>query len=95
VLWLVGFIAFSPRLRRHRARAVLTSGALAAALFVLVFVVPVPSWTNAQGVLWDAEQSVVRSGADGFVQRVAAQPGSRVRRGDPLVEADDRCSCRG
>jgi len=51
--------------------------------------VPVPSWTNAQGVLWDAEQSVVRSGADGFVQRVAAQPGSRVRRGDPLVEADD------
>jgi len=89
VLWLVGFIAFSPRLRRHRARAVLTSGALAAALFVLVFVVPVPSWTNAQGVLWDAEQSVVRSGADGFVQRVAAQPGSRVRRGDPLVEADD------
>ena len=89
VLWLVGFIAFSPRLRRHRTRAVLTSTALAAALFVLVFVVPVPSWTNAQGVLWDAEQSVVRSGADGFVQRVAAQPGSRVRRGDPLVEADD------
>jgi putative peptide zinc metalloprotease protein len=89
VLWLVGFIAFSPRLRRHRLRAVLTSSALAAALFVLVFVVPVPSWTNAQGVLWDAEQSVVRSGADGFVQRVAAQPGSRVRRGDPLVEADD------
>jgi putative peptide zinc metalloprotease protein len=31
----------------------------------------------------------VRSGADGFVLRVAAQPGSRVRRGDPLVEADD------
>lgn len=89
VLWLVGFIAFSPRLRRHRTRAVLTSAALASALFVLVFVVPVPSWTNAQGVLWDAEQSVVRSGADGFVQRVAAQPGSRVRRGDPLVEADD------
>jgi len=89
VLWLAGFIAFSPRLRRHRTRAVLTSTALAAALFVLVFVVPVPSWTNAQGVLWDAEQSVVRSGADGFVQRVAAQPGSRVRRGDPLVEADD------
>ena len=89
VVWLVGFIAFSPRLRRHRTRAVLTSTALAAALFVLVFVVPVPSWTNAQGVLWDAEQSVVRSGADGFVQRVAAQPGSRVRRGDPLVEADD------
>ena len=89
VVWLVGFIAFSPRLRRHRTRAVLTSTALAAALFVLVFVVPVPSWTNAQGVLWDAEQSVVRSGADGFVLRVAAQPGSRVRRGDPLVEADD------
>jgi putative peptide zinc metalloprotease protein len=89
VLWLVGFIAFSPRLRRKRTRAALTSGAAALALFVLLFLVPLPSWTNAQGVLWDAEQSVVRGGADGFVQRIAAQPGSRVRRGDALIEAAD------
>ena len=89
VLWLVGFIAFSPRLRRKRTRAALTSGAVAVALFVLLFLVPLPSWTNAQGVLWDAEQSVVRGGADGFVQRVTAQPGARVRRGDPLIEAVD------
>jgi putative peptide zinc metalloprotease protein len=89
VAWLAGFIAFSPRLRRHRTRAALTSAALAAALFVLVFVLPVPSWTNAQGVLWDAEQTVVRGGADGFVRRVAARPGSRVHRGDSLVESED------
>jgi putative peptide zinc metalloprotease protein len=89
VAWLIGFIAFSPRLRRHRARAVTVSGAAALALWVLLFMVPVPSWTNAQGVLWGAEQWVVRGGADGFITRVVAQPGTNVRRGEPLIEAVD------
>jgi putative peptide zinc metalloprotease protein len=89
IAWLVGFIAFSPKLRRHRARAVLSSGALAAVLVALLFFTPVASWTNAQGVLWGADQWVVRGGAEGFVARVIAQPGSHVRRGEPLVEASD------
>ena len=86
---LVGYLAFSRRLERYRLRAVLTSTALAAALAVLVFLVPVPSWTNAQGVVWGGEQSSVRSAADGFIVRVVATPGTRVKRGEPLIEAED------
>ena len=89
VAWLFGFLAFSPKLRRHRLRAVLTSGALMAALGALVFAVPVPSWTNAQGVLWGAEQSAVRGGAEGFVLKVLAEPGARVSKGEALVQAVD------
>jgi putative peptide zinc metalloprotease protein len=89
VVWLFGFLAFSPRLRHHRLRAALTAGAIAAGLGTLVFAVPVPSWTNAQGILWGAEQSAVRGGAEGFVMKVLAKPGSRVGKGEALVEAAD------
>jgi len=86
---LVNYLAFSPRLRRYRVRAVATSALLAAAVCGLVFLVPVPSWTTAQGVLWATEQSIVRAGAEGFITRVIAAPATRVRRGAPLIEAAD------
>ena len=86
---LVSFIASSPRLRRHRLRAGITAGATALALYILLFLLPVPSWTNAQGVVWIPEQTAVRSGSEGFIKRVIAQPGSTVRKGDPLIEAED------
>src|SRR5260221_451062 len=86
---LLNYLAFSPRLRRYRVRAVGSSLALGAVLLALVFLLPVPSWTNAQGVIWDAEQSSVRGATDGFVTRVIAVPGARVSRGEVLVEAVD------
>ena len=86
---LVVFLASSPRLGRYRRRAALVSAALAAALLALVFLMPVPSWTNAQGVVSIPEQSMVRAGVDGFVTRVVANPGAAVRRGDPLAEMRD------
>src|SRR5688572_5795607 len=89
IVMLVNNLAFGPRLRNRRLRAVLASATLAAGLGLLLFAVPVPSWTNAQGVIWGAEQSSVRGGADGFVMRVLAAPGARVKRGTPLLEAAD------
>jgi putative peptide zinc metalloprotease protein len=89
MVMLVNNLAFGPRLRNRRLRAVLASATLAAGLGLLLFAVPVPSWTNAQGVIWGAEQSSVRGGADGFVMRVLAAPGARVKRGTPLLEAAD------
>jgi putative peptide zinc metalloprotease protein len=86
---LVSYLAFNPRLGRQRTRAALVSLALAAALLALVFLVPVPSWTNAQGVVSLPEQSIVRAASDGFVTRVLARPGAGVRRGEPLVETAD------
>src|SRR6185503_21325541 len=89
IVALVNYLAFSPRLRRMRLRAVAASAAVATGLYLLLFVLPIPSWTVAQGVVWDAEQSSVRGGADGFVAKVIARPGARVSRGEPLIEAVD------
>jgi putative peptide zinc metalloprotease protein len=89
IVGAINYLAFSPRLRRYRIRAAATSALLAAAVTGLVFFVPVPSWTNAQGVIWSTEQTMVRGGTDGFVVRLAAAPGSDVSRGQPLVETID------
>lgn len=89
LLRLIAYLAWHPRLRRHRTRAALTTAVVAAAVLGVVFLVPVPVWTNAQGVTWMPEQSAVRAGADGRVVRVIAQPGTQVRRGEALVEIED------
>ena len=89
VVGLVGYLALSPRLRRHRARAALSTGLIAAVIAGVVFLVPLPSWTNAQGVIALPDQLALRGGTDGFVVRLLAEPGSGVRKGQPLVEAAD------
>jgi len=89
VIGLVSYLARSPRLGGQRARAVAASGVVAALAGGLLFGVPVPSWTNAQGVVSVPEQSIVRAGADGFITRVLARPGERVRAGEPLLETVD------
>lgn len=89
IVMAIGFIALHPRLRRHRLRAALTSGMLVGLIVFSVFGLPVPSWTNAQGVIWLPEQSLVRAGTDGFVTSLLAEPDARVKKGDPLLEATD------
>jgi putative peptide zinc metalloprotease protein len=85
----LAYVATSPKLQRRRNRALaVTSSALAAA-GVLLFAVPLPLWTSAQGVTWAPEDAVIHARTDGFVRRVAAAPGAVVRRGRPLIETED------
>jgi len=83
------FLFASPALRRNRARAFAMTSALAAGALALVFVAPAPSWTRTEGVIWVPEEAQVRAGADGFVERLLAAPGAEVRRGEPLVQAEE------
>jgi putative peptide zinc metalloprotease protein len=83
------YLFTSPRLRRRRAAAIAVSGGIAALIAIILFFVPVPFGTMAQGVIWVPEYSFVRAGADGFVDKVIAEPGSRVQPGELLVESSD------
>lgn len=78
-----------PRLRRHRVRALFTSGVIAAAMVGLLCFAPLPLWTRAEGVIRVPDDALVRAGADGFVRTIAATPGSEVREGAVLIVADD------
>ncbi len=76
-------------LRRHRRQALAVSGAALAVVVALVFLLPLPSWTQTEGVLWVPEQSVVRAGGDGFVARLDTPPGEAVEPGRLLLTLDD------
>ncbi|TAK46587.1 MAG: hypothetical protein EPO27_07610 [Betaproteobacteria bacterium] len=85
----IAFLANSPTIRRQRGRAVAISVALVAGTLGLVFLVPAPSWTRAEGVVWVPEEAQVRAGTEGFVERLLAPVDSPVVRGQPLIEARD------
>jgi len=85
----LAFLVGSPSLKRQRGRALVTTVVAVAALAVLLFAVPAPSWTRSQGVIWVPEEAQIRAGTDGFIERVLAAPGSAVVRGQPLIEAQD------
>ncbi|HYR35387.1 MAG TPA: PqqD family peptide modification chaperone [Burkholderiales bacterium] len=85
----VRYLASSPKLGRRRNRAVAVSAAATAISAVLLFALPLPLWTSAQGVTWAPDYAVVHARTDGFVRRVAAEPGSPVARGRVLIETED------
>jgi len=85
----IKFLFSSPRLGRKRARAILASSVALACIVVIISFVPVPLGTRAEGVIWIPEQSFVRAGTEGFIDRIIATPGSKVKQGDPLIECSD------
>ncbi len=89
VVRTLGHLVRHPGLDDVRLRAWTLSGAALAGLLWLLFMVPAPYWTNAEGVIWMTEDAQVRTAHPCFGLAVLAQPGSRVRRGDPLVDCGE------
>jgi putative peptide zinc metalloprotease protein len=85
----VRYLGWNTKLGRRRNRALAISAGSAAFALLLLFAVPLPLWTNAQGVTWAPEDALVHARADGFVRRVATDPGTWVKRGRLLIETDD------
>ncbi len=83
------FLLFNPSLRSNRARAIGLAVFIIMVSGGVLFVVPFPSWTNAEGVVWVGEDSLVRASEEGFISQVVATPGSHVKRGDILVVCDN------
>jgi putative peptide zinc metalloprotease protein len=85
----VNHVLTSPKLQRRRARAVTVAGGAAAVAALVLFAVPLPLWTTAQGVTWAPDDAVVHARTDGFVRRVATASGAAVHKGRPLIETED------
>jgi putative peptide zinc metalloprotease protein len=89
LLKAIKFLATSPRLRGRRRRAYYVAGTITAALLVLLFAIPLPYATVAEGVVIVPDQSHVRAKTDGFVTKIIATPGASVVPGQPLIALDD------
>lgn len=75
-------------MRRNLPRIAFITACIAVPVIAFVVFFPLPSFTVTQGVVWVAEESQVYAGADGFVVKVLARPGTRVAAGDPLIFCD-------
>jgi len=71
--------------RVQRVRGVLAGAAVLAAL--LLFALPLPYHTHADGVLWLPEQAILRAQSNGFARTLLAEPGTELRRGQPVLES--------
>jgi putative peptide zinc metalloprotease protein len=85
----IAFLLTSPRLGEKRPQALAMTGAIALALAVLTLLVPLPSRTRAEGVVWAPEGAEIRAGADGFVLQVLARPDTLLKPGQPLLLTRD------
>ncbi|SLN56705.1 HlyD family secretion protein [Roseisalinus antarcticus] len=85
-LW---FVVGHQATRRCRRRAVAVTAGAAAMMAALVFALPMPQATRAQGVVWLPEGAAVRTGTTGEVAELLARPGDRVAAGDPLLRLSD------
>ena len=85
----VSFVLFNPQLNRMRTRSIAISAMLVCVLAGILFLVPVPMRTQAEGVVWLPEQSIVRAGTDGFVTGLQVEPDALVSEGTPLIVTQD------
>ena len=82
-------LAASPEARERRGRVLAMTGVIVCAALVLLVVVPLPNRTQAQGVVWLPEQSIVRASSPGFFRALDVAPGSWVEPGRVLAHNTD------
>jgi putative peptide zinc metalloprotease protein len=89
-LWKLARYLASPRLGRHRRRAVLVTCGSFATVLLLLGAWPMASRFRAPGVLHAEEYSQVFTSTPGVVREVLSRTGERVKKGQPLLRLESR-----
>lgn len=81
----IKFLLYSPETehRRTRSTQLVVGGAVIGA--IVIGLVPMPSSTRAQGVVWVPQQGEIFAQSAGFVSEVLVAPGELVTKGQPLL----------
>ncbi len=85
----IKFLSGSPKLRTNRLRALITTFSIIALILGGLFLVPFPSYSIVDGVIWPSQQAQVRAGTNGFVTKVATTTDQAVQSGDLMMQLDD------
>jgi putative peptide zinc metalloprotease protein len=83
------YVLASPQLRGRRRRALGIAAAAGAVALIALFVAPLPYATIGEGVVWVPDEAILRSGAEGFVQRFVVAPDDEVAAGQEVIELED------
>ena len=79
-------LATAPRFAAVGRRVRFVLGALVAGLALLLFGLPLPYHTTAEGVVWLPERAILRAGTAGFVRTVPVASDTTVQPGQPVLE---------
>jgi putative peptide zinc metalloprotease protein len=85
VVRFVRYLSASPQLDRVRARAVAVTACGAAAVLILLGVVPFPAGFLAPGVVVAAQRSEIANKSAGMVEALLVKSGATVKAGQPLM----------
>ena len=83
------FLATSPVLTGRRTRTVALCAGLVGAVGIVLFGIPAPLATMAQGIVWPPPRAEIAAQASGFVSKVLRADGERVCAGCPLMTLSD------
>lgn len=86
---MASFVLFNRSLDQRRARAIAVSTTILVTISTGVFLIPMPSATRAEGVLWLPDQAQVQAGCDGVVTTLLVEPFTPVHTGQPLLTLQD------
>ncbi len=101
VSWLLGlqfllplfkalrFITSSPSLKHNRSRALASTGAIIAGVIVILGLMPIPSYTMSQGVVWQPEEALLKAAHDGFAGNLFIAHGQQVEADTTVLELHD------
>ena len=76
---------YAPRM--NRVKGVLAGFFIV--LGLLLFALPMPYHTEAEGVVWLPEQAILRAGGNGFVSEVAARAGEALKPGQVVARSQE------
>jgi len=85
----IRFLISSPTLMQRRERALSITIGIITFIVAILFLIPVPLNTMAQGVVWMPEHSYVRARSDGFIKEVLVKDGEFVEKGTALLVTFD------
>lgn len=75
--------------RYSNTRATLSSIGLIVFMLSVLWGIPMPYHTAAEGVLWPQEQAIIRAETDGFVETVLVKAGSDLMKGQSVLTANN------
>ncbi len=89
-LWRkIKFLLTSPVFGDNRMQALAIALAVISSLALLISLVPIPSYTTTEGVVWVPESSEIRAAGDGVLVDVRARSEDRVSAGKSLFTLED------
>jgi putative peptide zinc metalloprotease protein len=82
----IGYLLLDSRLDGRRLRALAVGGGIAGACGLALFVVPAPSFTVQQGVVWTPPEAILRAETQGDLVTLFAHADDRVEAGQAIAE---------